>query len=187
MSKGYLVSGSDAVRSEITEKLERMGANVFIGHARGNIDGADLVVRSAAIHDDNPELVAARQNGIKIIDRAELLGKIAGEYEKVISIAGTHGKTTTTGMLATIFICAKKNPTVHIGGELPIIDGNIKIGDKKYFITEACEYFDSFLKLTSDYAIVTNIQKDHLDYFKNLSNLQKSFEKFAKNTKYNGC
>ncbi|MBQ8468301.1 MAG: UDP-N-acetylmuramate--L-alanine ligase [Clostridia bacterium] len=186
INKGYVVSGSDAHKSDLTQKLEKLGAKIFVGHSATNVDGAELVVRSAAIKDDNPEIVEAQRQGIKIIDRAELLGQIASEYQTVISVAGTHGKTTTTGMLASIFIAANKNPTVHIGGELPIIGGNVFIGGKKYFITEACEYYDSFLKLSSDYGVITNIQKDHLDYFKNLDNLQKSFEKFAKNTKYNG-
>ena len=183
---GYKVSGSDACRSKLTESLEKSGIKVFYKHMEQNVHGADLVVYTGAVDETNPEIVEAKKLKIKCISRAELLGMIAYKHKKVISVAGTHGKTTTTGMLATIFLMAHKNPTVHIGGELPIINGNVHLGGKKYFITEACEYKDSFLSLTSDYSILLNIQKDHMDYFKNMDNLQNSFEKFAKNTKYNG-
>ena len=183
---GYIVSGSDTTKTNITTKLEGIGIKIYYNHDAKNIDGADLVVYSAAIKKDNPEYMAALRVKIPIISRAELMGSIASNYQKVISVAGSHGKTTTTGMIATIFILAGKNPTVHIGGELPIINGNIWVGDNKYFITEACEYYDSFLSLKSDISIILNIQPDHLDYFKNMSNLQNSFKKFAKNTKQGG-
>ncbi len=184
--KGYTVSGSDTTLSDITKRLFASGVTVYKGHHASNISGADLIVVSNAISKDNPELVAAKEQKIKVISRAQLLASICRGYKKVISVAGTHGKTTTTGMLATIFLLAGKNPTVHIGGELPLIGGNVYIGGKEYFITEACEYCDSFLKLKSYASVILNIQKDHMDYFKKMANLQKSFNKFAKNTKDGG-
>jgi len=183
---GYEVSGSDTCKSKLTENLEKCGVQVFYEHKAENVHGASLVVYTGAVDEQNPELVEAKRQNISVYSRAELLGMLASKHKKVISVAGSHGKTTTTGMLATIFLLARKNPTVHIGGELPIISGNVHLGSKKYFITEACEYKDSFLSLASDYSVILNIQKDHMDYFKNMDNLQNSFEKFAKNTKQRG-
>lgn len=178
--KGYKVTGSDAcLGGEVAERLSRCGITLCLGHKASNIVGADLIVATAAISKDNPELVAARLAGIKIISRAKMLGDISKGYKKVISVAGAHGKTTTTGMIATIFLLAGKNPTVHIGGQLPLIGGNIHIGGNEYFITEACEYHDSFLQLKSHASVILNIQKDHMDYFKTMANLKKSFKKFA--------
>lgn len=186
LCQGEKVSGSDAVKSELTEGLKQKGATIYYGHSESNVKGADLVVYTPAIHQDNPEIVAAKAQNIPIINRAELLGRISKKYNKVISVAGTHGKTTTTGMIATIFIYAGKNPTVHIGGELPIIDGNLRIGGSEYFITEACEYCDSYLSLNSHASVILNIQKDHMDYFKTMPRLISSFNKFANNTTSNG-
>ena len=186
LKNGYVVWGSDSVKSKLTQELESLGAKIFYQHKASNVVGADLVVYSAAIKQDNPEIVEAIKLGIEVIDRAEFLGRISKEYKNVIAVAGSHGKTTTTGMLATIFLKAGLNPTIHIGGELPIIEGNVHIGEHEYFITEACEYYDSFLTLAPNASVILNVQADHLDYFKNMSNLQKSFEKFAKNTKLSG-
>ncbi len=186
LHNGYCVSGSDCNNSEIIEKLKAKDIKIYIGHNAQNVHGTDLVVFSSAIKEDNVELQEARRLKIPIISRAKLLGQISQDYGKIISISGSHGKTTTTGMVASIFLMANKNPTVHIGGVLPQIDGNIYVGDKQYFITEACEYCDSFLNLQSFYSVVLNIQKDHIDYFKNMANLQKSFEKFAKRTNKDG-
>ena len=186
VASGYQVSGSDTTKSKLTEDLEKSGIKVFYEHRAQNVLGSDLVVYTGAVDDNNPEIVEAKKQNIKIITRAELLGKVASSHKHVISVAGTHGKTTTTGMIATIFLMAHKNPTVHIGGELPVIDGNVRIGGKNYFVTEACEYKDSFLSLKSDASVILNIQKDHMDYFKNMHNLQNSFEIFAKNTKSSG-
>lgn len=185
-NNGFIVSGSDTTESEITQNLIEKGIKVVIGHNADNVFGADLVVYSSAIKCDNIELLTALKLGIPTQSRAQLLGDIANRYKKIISISGSHGKTTTTGMIASIFIEANKNPTVHIGGILPKIGGNVCVGNNDFFITEACEYCDSFLSLNSFYSIVLNIQKDHIDYFKNMSNLQKSFEKFAKNTNNSG-
>ena len=186
LKKGCCVSGSDTTKTISTQNLENLGIKVYYSHDKTNIIGADLVVYSAAIHKDNPEIVAAKELGIQTIDRAELLGRISKEYKNVIAVAGTHGKTTTTGMIASIFLRANLNPTIHIGGYLPIIEGNVRLGGTEYFVTEACEYYDSFLSLCPNVSVILNIQKDHLDYFKNMANLQKSFEKFTKNTKLSG-
>ncbi len=182
LSKNIKVSGSDTASSSITQSLKKDGATIYYNHSADNIKGANLVVYTPAIHEDNPEIIEAKRQGIKILNRAELLGKIAEGYSKVISVAGTHGKTTTTGMLTSIFIYAGKNPTVHIGGELPIIGGNLHIGGSEYFITEACEYCDSYLTLKSHASVVLNIQKDHMDYFKTMPRLISSFNAFANNT-----
>ena len=180
------MSGSDQVYGEQVERLERAGIRVQIGGIAKEIEDADLVIASAAIKEDDPEFCHAKKLGKKIISRAEALGLLASSYENVISVAGSHGKTTTTGMIAKIFIDANEDPTVHIGGNLPEIGGNVREGSSKFFITEACEYVDSFLELSSDVSIILNIQKDHLDYFKTFSNINKSFTKFAKNTKKGG-
>ena len=183
---GFCISGSDCQQNAITTKLQNMGIKIYIGHNKQNVEGANLVVYSAAIGQDNPEIIEAKKLNIVTVSRAQLLGTIAAAYNKVISISGTHGKTTATSMLAAIFLKAKKNPTLHIGGNLPQINGNVFVGGKNYFITEACEYCDSFLSLNNFYGVVLNLQEDHMDYFKNLANLQKSFQKFAKNTNDKG-
>lgn len=187
LQKNYNVYGSDEKENEEIEKLRSLGAEIYIGHDEKNItEKIDLVVFSAAINENNVELVKARELGIKIITRSEMLGIVASEYDCVISVAGTHGKTTTTGMLSSIFLNSGLNPTIHIGGNFPQINGNVYAGSEKYFITEACEYVDSFLALRNSYALVLNIQKDHMDYFKNMINLYNSFQKFANNTNKNG-
>ena len=174
-ANGYNVSGSDCTQSNITSKLEKLGIKVFIGHNANNVSGAQMVVYSSAINNSNPEMQEAIKLGIPVVSRASLLGTIADAHKKVISISGSHGKTTATGMLATIFLKANKNPTI-----------NVRVGGKQYFITEACEYCNSFLTLKSYYSVILNIQKDHMDYFKNMHNLQKSFDNFAKNTNNGG-
>lgn len=183
---GWLVSGSDSNESLGTKRLAACGIKIFIGHNQNNVIGASVVVYSSAIKPSNPEFQYAKNHGILLISRAQLLGVIAKNYDKVVGISGSHGKTTVTGMIAIIFLHAQKNPTIHIGGNLPDINGNVFVGDKKYFVTEACEYCDSFLSLNCYYSVVLNIQKDHMDYFKKMSNLQNSFKKFAKNTNKNG-
>ena len=185
-SLGYFVSGSDRTKSAITEKLELGGVPVCINGVSSYIKDADIIVVSAAIHEDDKELQLAKSLNKKIISRAKMLGTLASKYGKVISVAGSHGKTTTTGMLAEIFIHAGLNPTVHVGGELDNISGNVHIGNKDYFITEACEYVDSFLELKSDISVILNIQPDHLDYFKTFDKIDKSFTKFASHTKKGG-
>lgn len=185
-SQGVGVSGSDIVESETVTRLRKNGIDITINGVSGALYGSDLVVKTASIPDNDKELLLAKKLNKTIITRAELLGEIAKTYRKVISISGTHGKTTTTGMIAKIFCDAGKNPTVHIGGEFDFMNGNLRVGGQDYFITEACEYVDSFLCLKSDISVILNIQKDHLDYFKNFSNIKKSFKKFAQNTKLGG-
>lgn len=181
LSKGKTITGSDGVRSAVTDSLQSMGINVAIGQRAENItDDIDLVVYTAAVREDNAELMAARASNAKVIDRAELVGMLMLEYEHPVSVAGTHGKTTTSSLVTEIFMAAKTNPTVSIGGMLPSIGGNYRVGSDDYFVLETCEYCDSFLKFNPHSAIILNVDKDHIDYFKNLDNIYKSFNKFAK-------
>ena len=175
-----IVSGSDRASSPLTEKLCNMGIKVNIGHNAENItDDIDLVVYSAAIPADNPERKRASELGILQIDRAEMLGIIMKGYNCPIAISGTHGKTTTSGMLTHIFVEFGKNPTVTVGGELDIIQGNVHIGSKEYFIAEACEYHQSFLRFFPKITIITNIEADHLDYFRDLDHIIDTFRQLA--------
>jgi UDP-N-acetylmuramate--alanine ligase len=152
---------------------------VFIGHKAENVANADLFIYTASIAADNPELVYARETGIPTMDRGTLLGQIMQGYTNGISVAGTHGKTTTTAMISTIFELLNTDPTIHIGGVLPLIGGSIKPGGKDYFITEACEYVESFLKLFPTCIVLLNIDKDHMDYFRDLEHIISSFGCFA--------
>jgi len=183
---GYTVTGSDRDASRITKKLESMGAKIYYGHSEENAKGADIIVYTAAVHEDNPEIVFAKENKIPLISRAEFLGAIMKTYKHACGISGTHGKTTTTSMLSYALIHAGLDPTISVGGELDIIDGNIKTGDSDYFITEACEYTNSFLSFFPTIAVITNIDEDHLDFFKNIEDIRKSFRKFALLTKNKG-
>lgn len=180
LSRGYWVSGSDMKESEITEKLRQAGALVFIGHMGSNAEGADLVVYSSAVSQDNPELMMAINNGIPTANRAEVLGALMSEYTNSIAIAGTHGKTTTTSMVSLILENYSLDPTILVGGNLSAFNGNVKVGKSTYFVTEACEYMDSFLYLQPKHEIILNIDSDHLDYFKDIDHIVHSFEKFAK-------
>lgn len=180
ISRGYQVSGSDMRESDITEKLMEDGANIFLGHRAKNVEGVDLVIYSAAVGNDNPELMRAEELGIPAITRAQALGALMDEYENSIAISGTHGKTTTTSMVSLILKNAEKSPTILVGGNLSEINGNVYVGDNKYFVTEACEYMDSFLSLKPKIEIILNIDSDHLDYFKDVEHIASSFDKFAK-------
>lgn len=179
-SKGKTITGSDGVKSAVTDNLEKLGIKVTIGQKAENITpDTDLIVYTAAVREDNPELAAARQSGIETVDRAALVGMMMLEYKFPLSVAGTHGKTTTSSLVTEIFLQAGTNPTVSIGGILPSIKGNYKVGGDDYFILETCEYCDSFLKFNPHGAIILNVDADHLDYFKSLDNIYKSFNKFA--------
>ena len=181
LNKGYDVSGSDMSKSTMTDKLASQGAKIYIGQKKENIvDGLDMVVYTAAIHPDNEELMAAKEKNILTINRAAFLGQIMREYKNSIAVAGTHGKTSTTSMLSTIFGCADLDPTILVGGNLKSIGGNVKIGNSENFITEACEYTDSFLNFNPKIAIVLNIEADHLDYFSGIEEIKASFNKFGK-------
>lgn len=178
--KGFKVVGSDRSSSETTIHLSRIGIKIYIPQKKDNIENdVDLIVYTAAVKEDNPEIVEGRKRGIKVIDRAELVGTMMDEYNCPISIAGTHGKTTTTSMITEIYIAAEKNPTVSVGGILHSIGGNIRLGENNYFIVESCEYCDSFLKFKPKDAIILNIDKDHTDYFETLEDIYKSFRKFS--------
>ena len=179
LSRGYEVSGSDMKESAETARLASKGARVFIGHRAENADEADLLVFSAAVGHDNPEMKRAEERGIPILSRAQMLGLSTQEYENSIAVSGTHGKTTTTSMVSLILDRAKLEPTILVGGNLAEIGGNVKVGHSRYFITEACEYMDSFLSLKPKIEIILNIDSDHLDYFKDIDHIVSSFDKFA--------
>ncbi|WP_281713681.1 UDP-N-acetylmuramate--L-alanine ligase [Anaerotignum lactatifermentans] len=179
-SRGHQVSGTDVKETAVTKHLQSLGIHINFGHRAENItDDITLVVYTAAIHDDNPELRAAHEKGIRIMDRAHLLGQIMDEYHDSVAISGTHGKTTTTSMVSEILLAAEKDPTITVGGILPTIGSNLRIGNSPYFVAEACEYFDSFLQFNPFIAIILNVESDHLDYFKTLENIRRSFHAFA--------
>ncbi|KXZ40608.1 UDP-N-acetylmuramate--L-alanine ligase [Alkalithermobacter thermoalcaliphilus JW-YL-7 = DSM 7308] len=181
ISKGYTVSGSDCQESFSTDKLKRLGATIYIGHKKENISSdIDLVVYTAAIKDDNEELLSCKEKNIKILDRASFLGELMKDYKNVIAIAGTHGKTSTTSMTSILFTLSGKDPTILVGGNLREIDGNVRIGKSENFITEACEYVDSFLKFYPNIGVVLNIEEDHLDYFSGIEDIKRSFNEFGK-------
>lgn len=178
--RGFTVSGSDAKESSLTRQLHQRGITVLYGQSAKNITpDINLVVYTAAIHNDNPELCAAKAADIPCMTRADLLGQIMKNYEIPIAISGTHGKTTTTSMVSEIFMEAKKDPTLSIGGILPSIGGNIRIGASDYFVTEACEYTNSFLSFFPKISIILNIDADHLDFFKDIEDIRSSFRRFA--------
>ena len=182
VSKGFTVSGSDNKESEITKHLESIGIKVFYGQKAENIAAAgkiDVVVYTAAVHPDNPEYAAAEAAGIPMITRAVLLGQVMLEYKLPIAVAGTHGKTTTTSMVSEILLCAEADPTISVGGNLKAINGNTRVGGDKYFVAEACEYTNSFLSFFPKMSIILDIDADHLDFFKDLDDIRRSFRKFA--------
>jgi UDP-N-acetylmuramate--alanine ligase len=187
--RGFKVTGSDRSESDATAELVKAGIRVHFGQKAENIDPAnkpDLVVYTAAVHPDNPEFATAKKLGIPMLTRAELLGQIMQHYYLPVNVAGTHGKTTTTAMVSKIMIEGKLDPTVTIGGFLKDIDGNIRIGASKYFVTEACEYTNSFLSFFPGVGIILNIDADHLDFFKDLDDIRRSFRKFAELIPENG-
>lgn len=179
LNNGVKVSGSDSGSSKLTLELADLGAEIFAGHDAANITNPDLVVYTAAIKDSNPELQRARELGIPAIARAEMLGRIMKNYKKAISVAGTHGKTTTTSMMTYVLMKAMTDPTVMVGGELDIIDGNFRIGNSEYFLTESCEYCRSFLSFFPTVAIILNVEEDHLDYYKDIDDIKSAFRDFV--------
>jgi UDP-N-acetylmuramate--alanine ligase len=180
LENNYKVSGSDMKASNITEKLEKQGAEFFLGHDEKNINDVDLVVYTAAVSEDNPELVRAHELKLPVMDRAEFLGQIMKGHKYNIAISGTHGKTTTTSMVSHIFLEANLDPTILVGGELDAINGNVKTGNSEYFITEACEYKASFLKFFPYVGVILNIEADHLDFYRNIDHIQETFIEFTK-------
>jgi len=181
LDKGFSISGSDRASSPLTESLEGKGAKIYYGQKAENItDEPDLVVYTAAIHPDNPEFSAAKEKNLPMLTRAELLGQIMRNYSVSVAVSGTHGKTTTTSMLTTVLLSADVNPTISVGGILPAIGGNTRIGGSEYFVTEACEYTNSFLSFFPTVGIILNVEEDHLDFFKDLDDIMNSFHEFAK-------
>ncbi len=177
---GFEVTGSNNSTNENVVKLLDAGIEVKIGHNAENVVGSDIVVYTAAISKDNPELVHAQELGIQTIERANFLGELTRCFENTVTIAGTHGKTTTTSMVALCFLEALKDPSVQVGAILPDINGNYLVGNSEYFIIEACEYVESFLKFSPKSEIILNIDNDHLDYFKNFENIKNAFIKYVK-------
>lgn len=180
LSRGYAVSGSDIKESAVTKHLESLGAVVHLAHDAANLGDTDLLVYSAAVSADNPELAAARERGIQVMTRAEALGSVMADYEISVAVSGTHGKTTTTSMISLILEKAAYSPTILVGGILSELKGNVKVGSSEYFVTEACEYMDSFLSLKPHAEVILNIDSDHLDYFRNIEHIAESFTAFAR-------
>ncbi len=181
LSRGFRVSGSDQKENELTLELKEKGATIYIGQSDKNIkDDIDLVVYTAAIHEDNPELLAAKAKNIPCIVRADFLGSLMQNYKQAICVSGTHGKTTTTSLISKIMLDADTDPTIMVGGILPEIGGNTRIGQSDNFITEACEYTNSFLSFFPTVEVILNVQADHLDFFKDLDDIRNSFKKFTR-------
>ena len=178
-SKGYLITGSDNNESDPLKRIKALGIKVYMGHAPENVHGAELIVYSAAISEDNPEIVEAKKLGIPLMERSHMLGSLTRRYDNVIGVCGTHGKTTVSSMITHILILNKQNPTAVIGGKLPLINSNGIAGDSATMVCESCEFVDTFLQLSPDKAVLLNIDNDHLDYFKTMDNLVASFSKFV--------
>jgi len=181
LKEGYKISGSDSKESTVTNRLKNLGIDIYIGQVKENIKGADLIIYTDAISKDNEELIAAIESKADIIDRASFLGALMKNYKNSIAVSGTHGKTTTTSMIATILNNTSLNPTILIGGQLDAIGGNVKIGDKEHILTEACEYKANILKYFPTTAIILNIDQDHLDYFKDMNHIIETFIGYARN------
>ena len=185
---GFRVSGSDRARNALTDALESKGIRVFYGQRAENLAGPiDCVVFTGAIRPDNPEYIAAHDRNLPCLTRGQLMGQIMRNYQMPIGISGTHGKTTTTSMVSEILIHANLDPTLTVGGILKDIDGNIRIGKSGYFVTEACEYTNSFLDFAPRIGIILNISADHLDFFKDLADIRRSFRKYAELLPEDGC
>lgn len=181
-TKGYYLTGSDNNETSTLEAVRKMGIPVTLGQRAENIEGADLIVFSAAIMEDNPELIAARkaaENGVRLAERAELLGLVTEQFSKAFCVSGTHGKTTTSSMLTSILLAADVDPSAVIGGKLRAIGGSGRAGRSEYMVCEACEFKDTFLRLFPNISVILNIDEDHMDYFKTMDNLKTSFVKFC--------
>ncbi len=185
---GFRVSGSDVRESAITHMLESQGIRVFYGQRASNItDDIDCAVFTSAIHPDNPEYIAVMEKKIPSLSRAQLLGQMMTNYKTPVAVSGTHGKTTTTSMISEILLRADTNPTLSIGGMLKSIGGNIRVGGSDYFVTEACEYTNSFLSFFPKVGIILNVEEDHMDFFKDIEDIRNSFRQFAQLLPADGC
>ena len=181
LENGFTIKGSDSQKSNITERLVSLGIDIVYGQKSENITkDIDFIVYTAAIHPDNPEYAAAKRLGIPMMERAVMVGQVMKNYKNAIGISGTHGKTTTTSMLTHVFLTAEKDPTISVGGILDAIGGNIRIGKSENFITEACEYTNSFLNFFPTAEIILNVDADHLDFFKDLDDIRQSFRKYTR-------
>ena len=185
--RGMTISGSDMNESATVEHLRSLGIQVVIGHLAESVEGADCVIRTAAVHDDNPEIAAARALGIPVFERAEAWGAIMRHYQNALCVAGTHGKTTTTSMCTHIFLAAQRDPSVMLGGVLPIMGAGHRVGEGDTIILESCEYCNSFHSFAPTVAIILNVDADHLDFFKDLEDVKHSFRKFAQLVPEQGC
>ncbi len=180
LGAGFTISGSDSKASDLTAHLETMGAKIFIGQCAENVSpDYNCVVYTAAIHADNPEFARCVELNLPMLTRAELLGQIMKNYQTAIAVAGTHGKTTTTSMISSVLLAAQSDPTISVGGILEAIGGNIRVGKSETFITEACEYTNSFLSFYPTMSVILNIEEDHMDFFKDLDDIMNSFRLFA--------
>ena len=180
LGEHFTISGSDSKPSTLTERLVSLGATIFYPQKASNIiDGIDVVVYTAAIHEDNPEFAEAKRQNLPMLSRAELLGQLMTNYETPIAISGTHGKTTTTSMLSHILLEAETDPTISVGGILNAIGGNIRVGGSDIFVTEACEYTNSFLNFLPKISVILNVEEDHMDFFKDIDDIRCSFHRFA--------
>jgi len=184
--QGYHITGSDNAHSHAVERLEAKGVKVYIGHDEKNVQGADVLVFSAAIHPDNPERAWAFAHGIPQIERAELLGQVMEGHQDAVCVSGTHGKTTTTSMLAQMLLDCGLDPAVHIGGRLDALGGSTRIGSEHVFVAEACEYAGSFLHMHPTIAVVLNIEEDHLDYYGDIQHIEEAFCSFCSLLPANG-
>lgn len=181
-TEGFELSGSDNSESDTLQRIRNYGIPVYMGHKAENIEGAELLVYTAAVKADNPELIAAKEKGIPCLERSVMLGIVTRRYNRSIAVAGTHGKTSTTAMISQILIGSGFDPSAIIGGKLNYIGGNSYVGQSDIIVCEACEYVDTFLQLTPYVSVILNIDADHLDYFKTFENIKKSFNKFANQT-----
>ncbi len=187
IKEGFKVTGSDMKASEITNQLSDMGALINIGQRAGNItDDIDLVIYTAAIHEDNEEFAAVVAKNIPMLTRAQLLGQIMSNYKYSVAVSGTHGKTTTTSMLSYILLEGDLDPTISVGGMIDAIGGNIRVGSSEYFVTEACEYTNSFHAFNPQISIILNVDADHLDFFSGIEEIAESFHTFATKTPSSG-
>jgi len=178
LSRGHIITGSDIYETKITKRLQDTGIKVFIPHMAENVIGADLVIYSAAIKNDNPEMVMALNNNIPTLERCEALGELTKIYPETIAVSGTHGKTTTTSMISLCFIEDNTDPSIQVGADISNLNANYRVGKSDYFIIEACEYVESFLKFYPKTEIILNIEEDHLDYYSDINHIKSSFSKF---------
>ncbi len=188
LDMGIIITGSDMNENQNVRGVRAHGIEVFIGHRAENVgDDVEFVVRTAAVHDDNPEIIAARERGIPVFERTQAWGAISKGYNNALCISGTHGKTTTTSMCTHILMAADKDPTVMIGGTLPLLNAGHRVGRGNTIVMEACEYYNSFLSFHPTVAVILNIEEDHLDFFKDLADIKNSFREFALRTPEDGC